>query len=47
MTYTDLIKNGQGNYEKAWIHAQGLAELVKLRGGFATIDSRMRSKIYR
>ncbi|EHK39476.1 uncharacterized protein TrAtP1_007051 [Trichoderma atroviride] len=42
-----MWSNDQGNHDKAWIHAQGLAELVKVRGGFANIDNRMRSKVYR
>ncbi|KAL6905136.1 hypothetical protein GGI43DRAFT_301829 [Trichoderma evansii] len=42
-----MWSNDQGNHDKAWIHAQGLAELVKLRGGFSKIDNRMRSKVYR
>ncbi|KAM0523845.1 hypothetical protein ACHAPE_001097 [Trichoderma viride] len=42
-----MWSNDQGNHDKAWIHAQGLAELVKVRGGFAKIDNRMRSKVYR
>ncbi|KAH6604518.1 hypothetical protein Trco_006225 [Trichoderma cornu-damae] len=42
-----MWSNDQGNHDKAWIHARGLAELVKLRGGFFTISDRMRSKVYR
>ncbi|KAL7892134.1 hypothetical protein HDV64DRAFT_189334 [Trichoderma sp. TUCIM 5745] len=42
-----MWSNHLGNHDKAWIHAQGLAELVKVRGGFAKIDNRMRSKVYR
>ncbi|KAL6860868.1 hypothetical protein J3F83DRAFT_717180 [Trichoderma novae-zelandiae] len=37
----------QGNHDKAWIHAKGLAELVRLRGGFSKISDGMRSKVYR
>ncbi|RFU78611.1 hypothetical protein TARUN_3581 [Trichoderma arundinaceum] len=42
-----MWSNELGNYDKAWVHARGLAELVKLRGGFSKIDNRMRSKVYR
>ncbi|KAM0261888.1 hypothetical protein ACHAQJ_002091 [Trichoderma viride] len=42
-----MWSNDQGKHDKAWIHAQGLAELVKLRGGFSKIDNRLRSKVYR
>ncbi|KAL7904810.1 hypothetical protein GGI35DRAFT_472023 [Trichoderma velutinum] len=42
-----MWSNDQGNYDKAWIHAKGLAELVKLRGGFSKISDGMRSKLYR
>ncbi|UKZ74978.1 hypothetical protein TrVFT333_002648 [Trichoderma virens FT-333] len=42
-----MWSNDQGNYDKAWIHANGLAELVKLRGGFSKISDGMRSKVYR
>ncbi|KAL7959427.1 hypothetical protein V8C34DRAFT_313284 [Trichoderma compactum] len=42
-----MWSNEQGNYDKAWIHAKGLAELVKLRGGFSKINEGMRSKLYR
>ncbi|KAF3073349.1 hypothetical protein CFAM422_004381 [Trichoderma lentiforme] len=42
-----MWSNEQGNYDKAWIHAKGLAELVKLRGGFSKIHEGMRSKLYR
>ncbi|KAL7949358.1 hypothetical protein V8C42DRAFT_351003 [Trichoderma barbatum] len=42
-----MWSNELGNHDKAWIHAKGLAELVKLRGGFPKISDRMRSKVYR
>ncbi|TFB07256.1 hypothetical protein CCMA1212_001244 [Trichoderma ghanense] len=42
-----MWSNEQGNLDKAWVHAKGLAELVKLRGGFSKISDGMRSKIYR
>ncbi|KAL7933186.1 hypothetical protein V8C35DRAFT_322578 [Trichoderma chlorosporum] len=42
-----MWSNELGNYDKAWIHAKGLAELVKLRGGFSKISDGMRSKVYR
>ncbi|EGR45051.1 uncharacterized protein TRIREDRAFT_111516 [Trichoderma reesei QM6a] len=42
-----MWSNEQGNLEKAWVHAKGLAELVKLRGGFSKISDGMRSKVYR
>lgn len=42
-----MFKNEQGNLDKGWVHAKGLAELVKLRGGFSKISDGMRSKVYR
>ncbi|KAL7814395.1 hypothetical protein V8C26DRAFT_142800 [Trichoderma gracile] len=42
-----MWSNEQGNLDKAWVHAKGLAELVKLRGGFSKISDGMRSKVYR
>ncbi|KAL7810271.1 hypothetical protein V8C44DRAFT_120101 [Trichoderma aethiopicum] len=42
-----MWSNEQGNLDKGWVHAKGLAELVKLRGGFSKISDGMRSKVYR
>ncbi|KAH0492100.1 hypothetical protein TgHK011_007067 [Trichoderma gracile] len=39
--------NSMGDHEESWAHARGLAELVSIRGGVASVNTRLWSKIYR
>ncbi|KAF2184487.1 hypothetical protein K469DRAFT_634018 [Zopfia rhizophila CBS 207.26] len=42
-----MLDNSEGNRERSWLHARGLAEMVRMRGGISCVHERLRMKVYR